>query len=83
VAAFSGLTDVDAITLSTVQLARNGRIDVAIGWQLILIGVMANLVFKGAAAVALGAPRLRGWIAGLFGSALLLGAALLWLWPAA
>ncbi len=81
VAALSGLTDVDAITLSTVQLARAGRIDAGIGWQLILIGVMANLVFKAAAAVALGDPRLRPWVVRLFGAGLVLGAGLLWLWP--
>jgi uncharacterized membrane protein (DUF4010 family) len=81
VAALSGLTDVDAITLSTVQLARAGRIEGGMGWRLILIGVMANLVFKGAAAVTLGDPRLRSWVAGLFGAALAIGAGLLGWWP--
>lgn len=83
VAALSGLTDVDAITLSTVQLARAGRLEIEIGWRLVLVGVMANLVFKGAAAVVLGHPHLRGRIAGLFGAVLVLGLAVLALWPAA
>jgi uncharacterized membrane protein (DUF4010 family) len=83
VATLSGLTDVDAITLSTARMLEAGRIDGAIGWRLILIGVMANMAFKGAAALGLGHPALRGWIAGIFGSALVLGGGLLWCWPGA
>lgn len=81
VAALSGLTDVDAITLSTVQLVQAGRVDLETGWQVVLVGVMANLVFKAGAAIGLGHPALRKWIFGLFGSALLLGTGLLLLWP--
>lgn len=47
VSALSGMTDMDAITLSTARMARSG--DVAIltdGWRMILIAIMANLVFK-------------------------------------
>jgi uncharacterized membrane protein (DUF4010 family) len=83
VATLSGLTDVDAITLSTARMLEAGRVDVGIGWRLILVGVMANLAFKAAAALGLGHPALRGWFAGIFGSALVVGAALLWRWPGA
>jgi uncharacterized membrane protein (DUF4010 family) len=81
VAALSGLTDVDAITLSTVKLVQAGRLEIAVGWRIVLIGVLANLVFKGAAAVALGHRRLRGWVVALFGTALALGSVLLYVWP--
>lgn len=83
VAALSGLTDVDAITLSTVRLLQAGRLQVETGWQLVLIGVMANLVFKAMAAIGLGHPALRKWVIALFGAALVLGSALLVLWPRA
>ena len=82
-ATLSGLTDVDAITLSVVQLLKNGRVDPALGWHLVLTGVMANLVFKGCAAVALGHRELRSWVLAIFGSALAVGTALLLLWPGA
>jgi uncharacterized membrane protein (DUF4010 family) len=81
VSALSGLTDVDAITLSTVQLVRAGREPIEIAWRLVLIGVLANLFFKGAAAIALGHRRIRVWVGALFGAAIALGIALLLLWP--
>jgi uncharacterized membrane protein (DUF4010 family) len=46
VAALSGLTDMDAITLSTAQLVGQGDLSAQIGWRLIITGVMSNLVFK-------------------------------------
>jgi uncharacterized membrane protein (DUF4010 family) len=81
VAALSGLTDVDAIALSTVQLVRSGREPVEMAWRLVLIGVLANLVFKGAAAIALGHPRIRRWVGALFGAAIAFGIGLLLFWP--
>lgn len=81
VAALSGLTDMDAITLSTAPLVRSGRLDPATGWRLILIGAMGNLVFKGVAAAVLGHRRLIAQIAPAFGVSLVGGALLLALWP--
>jgi uncharacterized membrane protein (DUF4010 family) len=46
VAALSGLTDMDAITLSTAQLVEQGDIEPTIGWRLIISGLVSNLVFK-------------------------------------
>jgi len=80
VAVVSGLTDMDAITLSTANLAKAGRLDVGTTWRLILVAAMSNLVFKGAAAVALGSRELRGRIAVYFGLALVGGAAILMMW---
>jgi len=42
VAGLSGLTDMDAITLSTAQLVRSGGVTVDAGWRLILVGGLAS-----------------------------------------
>jgi uncharacterized membrane protein (DUF4010 family) len=81
VAVVSGLTDMDAITLSTANLAKAGRLDVNTTWRLILLAALSNTVFKGIAAIALGSSALRARIVVLFGLALAGGAAILLLWP--
>jgi uncharacterized membrane protein (DUF4010 family) len=81
VAVISGLTDVDAITLSTSRLVNGGRLDAGTGWRAILIAALSNLVFKAGIVAALGSRRLLGRIAVLFGAALAGGGAILWLWP--
>ncbi|MEN8376640.1 MAG: MgtC/SapB family protein [Gemmatimonadota bacterium] len=81
VAALSGLTDMDAITLSTAQLVRSGDVGVDVGWRLILIGGLANLVFKGIAVAILGRGRTRTLVGGAFAGALAFGVLLLWAWP--
>jgi uncharacterized membrane protein (DUF4010 family) len=57
-AALSGLTKLDAITLSTSQLVNTGRVDGHTAWRLILVAVMANLFFKGVIVAVLGNKRL-------------------------
>ncbi|MFO7975448.1 MAG: DUF4010 domain-containing protein, partial [Candidatus Hydrogenedentota bacterium] len=81
VAALSGLTEMDAITLSTAQLVQKGELAVDIGWRLIMVGAMANLVFKGIAVALLSNRHLAKRVAGLFGIALVIGALILYLWP--
>jgi uncharacterized membrane protein (DUF4010 family) len=81
VAGLSGLTDMDAITLSTAKLANAKRLAADTAWRLILVGAMANLVFKGLVVAALGDARLRSRVAALFGLALGGAALVLWLWP--
>jgi uncharacterized membrane protein (DUF4010 family) len=81
VAALSGLTDMDAITLSTAQLIRAERLDVDTGWRMMLIGALSNILFKGGVIAILGHPRLLGRIAVLFGISMAGGLLLLWLWP--
>lgn len=81
VALLSGLTDMDAITLSVAQLVEQGRLPAQTGWRLVVAASLANLVFKGGTVVMLGSRALRGWIAALFGSALAVGGLILWLWP--
>jgi len=48
VAAVSGLTDVDAVTLSTARLARRGAIDADMAWRLALTAAASNTFFKAA-----------------------------------
>ena len=81
VAILSGLTDVDAITLSTTQLTQDGRLSSDLAWRLILTGAMANLAFKGIAAAVLGDRRLRFWVFAMFGTSIAGGFAILVLWP--
>ena len=58
VAALSGLTDVDAITLSTAQLVNAGRLNADDGWKLIVVAAISNLIFKAGAVAALGNRKL-------------------------
>jgi uncharacterized membrane protein (DUF4010 family) len=58
VAALSGLTDVDAITLSTAQLVNTGRLNADDGWKLIVVAAISNLIFKAGAVAALGRRKL-------------------------
>ncbi len=81
IAAISGLTDLDAITLSTAQLFNDNRMEASTAWRLIVVGTMSNLVFKAVAVAVLGSGRLLVYIVVLFGFALAFGGGLLWFWP--
>jgi uncharacterized membrane protein (DUF4010 family) len=81
VAGISGLVDMDAITLSSARLVDHGQLTASIAWRLILVAHLANLVFKGLAATALGHRRLGLHLALLFGLSLAAGIALLLCWP--
>lgn len=61
VAALSGLTDVDAATLSTGRLARRGVLENDMAWRLALIAAASNTFFKAAlvSIVSRGALALR------------------------
>jgi uncharacterized membrane protein (DUF4010 family) len=58
VASLSGLTDVDAITLSPAQLVNAGRLNAEDGWRLVVVAAISNLIFKAGAVAALGRRRL-------------------------
>lgn len=73
VALISGLTDVDAITLSSANMVNGGLLTPLEAWRIILIAALSNLVFKGAAAAALGGWPLFKRIAVLFALALAFG----------
>jgi uncharacterized membrane protein (DUF4010 family) len=81
VAAVSGLTDVDAITLSTAQLVGTGRLDPDQGWRIIVIGLMSNVFFKGATIAAIGHNALLSRIIWLYGIGLVSGILLVLVWP--
>lgn len=81
VAVISGLTDVDAITLSLSQMMKNDRIQTDLGWKLILLATMSNLVFKGIMAIVIGAKEIAKWITMVFGIAVISGLLIIWLWP--
>ncbi len=81
VAVISGLTDVDAITLSLSQLMKQGSLQPENGWRLILLASLSNLLFKGILAAVLGSRLLLKWIAASFGISIVAGLLLIWLWP--
>lgn len=81
VSIISGLTDVDAITLSLSNLMKNDSLEVIFGWKLILLAALSNLVFKGVMAMVLGTKQLTKWISIAFGISLVFGLLIIWLWP--
>ncbi len=82
VSIISGLTDVDAITLSLSQLIKGGSLEADNGWRLILLASLSNLLFKGIMAGVLGTGRLLRWIGLSFGISIAAGLLIIWLWPA-
>ncbi|WP_299398028.1 MgtC/SapB family protein [uncultured Gelidibacter sp.] len=81
VSIISGLTDVDAITLSLSQMMKSDRLETDLGWRLILLAALSNLVFKGVMAIVIGAKEMAKWVIMVFGIALITGLLILWLWP--
>jgi uncharacterized membrane protein (DUF4010 family) len=81
VSALSGLTDMDAITLSSAQLVLKGELSPDQAWRMILVGGMSNLVFKTGIVMSAGHRALRKPVLATFGAALALGALLFFLWP--
>jgi uncharacterized membrane protein (DUF4010 family) len=82
VAFFSGLHDVDAITLSTSEYVEGNTIDASVGWRVILWGSLVNLLMKGLYAFILGGWQLLRMLSLPFLAALVGGGALMLLWPA-
>jgi uncharacterized membrane protein (DUF4010 family) len=81
VAALSGLTEMDAITLSTAKMSlQDANILNDAGWRMLVVAIMANMVSKTAIAGLLGGRRLFVLMLVLFALPMLGGAALLWLW---
>ncbi len=80
VAIVSGLTEMDAITLSAGRLAERGRLDPETTWRVVILASMSNMVFKTGLVWALGGIRLALRLAAWFGVLMLVGAGLLLLW---
>jgi uncharacterized membrane protein (DUF4010 family) len=81
VAIIAGLTDVDAITLSTSRLVRGGLVTSNEGWRVILLASLSNMVFKFFAVALLGNRALLGRIAVAFGLIVGVGLVVLFTWP--
>lgn len=81
VAALSGLTDMDAITLSTARLIEADRVGIDTGWRMMMLGALSNILFKAGAVAVLGNRRLFYRVVLLFGISLAGGTAILLFWP--
>ena len=80
-ASVSGLTDVDALTLSTSRLVQTGRLDAGVGWRLIMTAAVSNLCFKLVLATFLGSRAFARRLASLAVVAIALGVGLVLFWP--
>jgi len=81
VAILSGLTDMDAITLSTSRLVQTGRLDGGVGWRLILTAAISNLVFKAILVSVLGQTKLLRRVVAIFSVPVVVSLLLIWFWP--
>jgi uncharacterized membrane protein (DUF4010 family) len=77
IAGVSGLADVDAITVSTSQLVKAGKLAADQGWKLVVLALVANTIFKASVSALLGGRRLLGRIILPLGFAALTGLVLL------
>ena len=82
VSALSGLTDMDAITLSTAELVDTGRVDAATGWRAIVIAGISNLIFKAGIVITAGNRRLGRRVGASFGILAAASIVLILAWPA-
>ena len=82
VSVVSGLTDLDAITLSTAKMAEQKNIEASLGWKLILVATLSNLVFKGGMAFVMGNKQLGKLVGSLFAILIISGVLIILLWPA-
>lgn len=80
VAIISGLTDMDAITLSLSNMMNDDKIAATLGWSLILLAALSNLIFKGGVVATVGNKSLLKIIVPSFGATLVVGGLVLWLW---
>jgi len=77
-AAVSGLTDVDAITLSSLRLLDNGTLSQVTALSALGVAVASNLVFKAVAAATAGGQTMRWPVLLAFGGPLVALAAGMW-----
>ena len=81
VAIISGLTDMDAITLSLSRMAETNSLEPTNAWRLILAASLSNFIFKGIVAAFLAGPRFGLKLAPFFAAAFAGGLVAIWLWP--
>lgn len=80
VAAVSGLTDMDAITLSNGRLVERGLIEATVAWRAVILASVSNLVFKFIMIWSLGGRGLAMRTAPWFGAIALAGILLIFIW---
>lgn len=80
-ATISGLTDVDALTLSVAELFNQQRLSGDTAWRAILIANLSNLGFKAVTAGFLGGRKLFVIVGTAFAATIAVGIALIMLWP--
>jgi uncharacterized membrane protein (DUF4010 family) len=80
IAGVSGLTDVDAITLSTARLVHENRLSATDGWRVVVVAAMSNLIFKAGIVAFLGHRRLLIQILAFYGIVFTAGVLLLLFW---
>jgi uncharacterized membrane protein (DUF4010 family) len=81
VAAISGLTDVDAVTLSSGQLVNAGRLDPNVGWRIVMLATLSNLIGKAGFVAVLGSRELLWRILGPYAVTFAAGIGLIVFWP--
>jgi len=81
IAAISGLTDMDAITLSASELHRQGRLEADTLWRAILVAALSNLVFKAGVCGFMGGRVLLRRILPLYAAGAAVILAVITLWP--
>ena len=81
VATLSGLTDLDAVTLSTARLCGARAVEAAQGWRMVVLASLANLLFKAGVVAVLAGGRLFRPILALFAAPLVFGVAIILFWP--
>ncbi len=80
-AGISGLTDMDAITLSVSRMASRDELAPATAWRAVLVAAAANVAFKTALASSLGGPELRRRLGLFMAIEFVVIVALAALWP--
>lgn len=81
VAVASGLTDVDAITLTIGRLFAESYIEGDTAWRVIFVASLSNLAFKGGVIAMLGGAQLRRQTLPTIAALLLLGVIGVLIWP--
>lgn len=83
VAIVSGLTDMDAITLSLSRMAEANSLEPTNAWRLILAASLSNFIFKGITASFLAGTKFGLKLAPFFAAAFAGALMIIWLWPEA
>lgn len=80
-AAISGLTDMDAITLSSSRMAERARLDPDVVWRALMLASISNLIFKAGLAWTLGGRRLGLRLSAWFLGIAVLSVGVMLFWP--